>query len=65
VSGAVFAIYHSLHNAFGFPFSMFISCLWAVVYVVGRRSLTTSIISHGLVDLLGEPFLLMLVVASR
>lgn len=64
VAGAVFAIYHSLHNLSGFPYSLFIGCLWGLVYVVGKRSLTASIISHGMVNLLGEPFLLMMVVAS-
>ena len=67
ISGVCFAIYHSLHTvadgplvfAVVFAFSTILGAALAGIYVLGRRSLTPCIVAHGLINLLGEPFLLM------
>lgn len=66
ISGFCYAIYHSLQfltNPVTFIQSMAVSTLLggilAGIYVLGRRSLTPCILSHGLANLLGEPYILM------
>ena len=66
ISGFSFALYHSVHfiaNPLmfipGLVFSMFMGCILAWIFVLGKRSLTPCILCHGLINLLGEPYLLM------
>jgi membrane protease YdiL (CAAX protease family) len=65
VSGAGFALYHSLGN-FSLPSlipSFIFSALLAGLYVLGRRSLGPGIFAHGIVNVLGEPYLAMMILA--
>jgi membrane protease YdiL (CAAX protease family) len=65
VSGLGFALYHSLGN-FGLASlipSFIVSAIWASMYVLGKRSLTPSIISHGIVNFFGEPYLAMMILS--
>ncbi len=65
VSGLGFALYHSLGN-FGLASlipSFIVGAIWAVIYVLGKRSLTPSIISHGIVNFFGEPYLAMMILS--
>jgi membrane protease YdiL (CAAX protease family) len=39
--------------------------MWAGVYLISRRSLFAPMLSHALVNLLGEPFLLIFLIASH
>jgi membrane protease YdiL (CAAX protease family) len=66
ISGLCYAIYHSLQfltSPVQFIQSMAVSTLLGVIlagiYVLGGRSLTPCILSHGLANLLGEPYILM------
>jgi len=66
ISGFCYAIYHSLQfltSPVQFVQSMTVSTILggilAGIYVLGRRSLTPCILSHGLANLLGEPYILM------
>jgi len=66
VSGFCYALYHSLQfltSPVKFVQSMAVSALLgailAGIYVLGKRSLTPCILSHGLANLLGEPYILM------
>jgi membrane protease YdiL (CAAX protease family) len=66
ISGFCYAIYHSLQflaSPVQFVQSMTVSTLLGIIlagiYVLGRRSLTPCILSHGLANLLGEPYILM------
>ena len=66
ISGFCYAIYHSLQfltSPVTFVQSMAVSTLMggilAGIYVLGKRSLTPCILSHGLANLLGEPYILM------
>lgn len=72
ISGFCFGIYHSIHfitNPMmfipGLMFSMFMGCILAWIYILGNRSLTPCIICHGLLNLLGEPYLLMGAIAAQ
>ncbi len=64
--GACSALYHSLPglnlSAFAASFVLFSGL--ACIYVLGRRSLTPTIIGHGLINGLGDPYLLMLLLAA-
>jgi len=65
VSGVGFALYHSLGN-FGLASlipSFVVGAIWASIYVLGKRSLTPSIISHGIVNFFGEPYLAMMILS--
>ncbi len=65
VSGLGFALYHSLGN-FGLASlipSFIVGAIWAVIYVLGKRSLTPSIVSHGIVNFFGEPYLAMMILS--
>jgi membrane protease YdiL (CAAX protease family) len=64
-SGACSAVYHSLHNPtlVGFLPSFVLFTLHASLYVLGRRSLTPTVITHSLYHVLGEPYLLMMAMA--
>jgi membrane protease YdiL (CAAX protease family) len=65
VSSACSALYHGLQNFTleGILPSMFFFSALAGVFVLGRRSLTPSILAHGLINVFGEPYLLMMVMA--
>ena len=65
VAAGVFALYHSLHDLRSLPFSALLGLLWAGVYLAGGRSLAAPMLSHGLVNLLGEPYLLMFLIVSH
>ncbi|MBC8472147.1 MAG: CPBP family intramembrane metalloprotease [Planctomycetes bacterium] len=68
-SSLCFAIYHNLYFlivvfdpntfAFGMVFCFFMGCIFSGIYILGRRSLTPCIISHGLGNLIVEPFHIM------
>jgi membrane protease YdiL (CAAX protease family) len=64
-SGACSAVYHTLHNPtpLGFVPSFVLFSLHAGLYVVGRRSLTPTIVAHSIYHVFGEPYLLMMVLA--
>ena len=66
VSAFCFALYHSMLFVTkpimfvqGLVSSMFMGCLLAGLYILGKRSLIPCIICHALANLLGEPYLLM------
>ncbi len=65
-SAAATALYHSLPNPtlLGFLASFVLFGGLAGIYVLGRRSLTPVIAAHGIVNVLGEPYLLMLFLAA-
>jgi membrane protease YdiL (CAAX protease family) len=65
VSGLGFALYHSLGNFVLASFipSFIVGAMWALIYVLGKRSLTPSIISHGIVNFFGEPYLAMMILS--
>lgn len=65
VSAGVFGLYHALHDLRSLPFSALLGLLWAGVYLAGGRSLAAPMLSHGLVNLLGEPYLLMFLIVSH
>ncbi|MFC1604354.1 lysostaphin resistance A-like protein [Planctomycetota bacterium] len=68
-SSLCFAIYHSLYFlvvdfdpaafAFTMVFCIFMGCIFSGMYLLGRRSLTPCIVSHGLGNLIVEPFHIM------
>ncbi len=64
-SGACSAVYHSIHNPSwrGFLPSFVLFSLHASLYVAGKRSLTPVSIAHGMYNVLGEPYLLMMALA--
>jgi membrane protease YdiL (CAAX protease family) len=61
-SGACTALYHGLQNftLMGLLPSMVFFAALAGIYVLGKRSLTPSTIAHGLINVVGEPYLLMM-----
>ncbi len=65
-SAAATALYHSLPNPtlLGFLASFVLFAGLAAIYVLGRRSLTPVIAAHGVINVLGEPYLLMLFLAA-
>ena len=66
ISGFIFGFYHSLGNFSlqSFLPSVFFGLALAGLYILGKRSLTPSILAHGLINLLGEPFLVMSLLAG-
>lgn len=65
-SGACSAIYHSLQNPtlIGFLPSFVLFSMHAGLYVLGKRSLTPTIVAHGMYHVFGEPYLLMMAMAT-
>jgi len=69
VSSLCFATYHSLYFlvveyhpiffAYTMGWCIFMGCIFSGMYVLGRRSLTPSIVSHGLANLIVEPWHIM------
>jgi membrane protease YdiL (CAAX protease family) len=64
-SGACSAVYHSLQDPtlIGFLPSFVLFTLHAGLYVLGKRSLTPVIVAHGIYNVFGEPYLLMMAMA--
>jgi membrane protease YdiL (CAAX protease family) len=72
VSGFCFALYHSLQFlaspimfAQSLVFSALQGFILAGIYVMGQRSLTPCILCHSLINLLGEPYILMGAIAAQ
>ncbi len=65
-SGACSASYHSLQNLswVGFLPSFVLFSLHAGLYVLGKRSLTPTILAHGAYHVFGEPYLIMMILAT-
>jgi membrane protease YdiL (CAAX protease family) len=65
-SGICSASYHSLQNLswIGFLPACFLFSIHAGLYVLGRRSLTPTVLAHGAYHVFGEPYLLMMVLAT-
>jgi membrane protease YdiL (CAAX protease family) len=65
-SGACSALYHAFQNPtlIGYLPSFFLFSIHAGLYVLGKRSLTPVFIAHGIYNVLGEPYLLMLMLAA-
>ena len=65
-SGACSASYHSLQNPswVGFLPSFVLFSLHAGLYVLGRRSLTPTVVAHGAYHVFGEPYLIMMILAT-
>ena len=61
-SGACSALYHSLQNPTleGFLPSFVLFTAHAVLYVLGKRSLTPTVVAHSMYHVFGEPYLLMM-----
>lgn len=66
LSGACSAAYHSFHNLtwIGFIPSFVLFTLHAILYIVGQRSLTPSIVAHSMYHVLCAPYLLMFAMAQ-
>lgn len=65
-AGACSAVYHAFQNPTleGFLPSFFLFSLHAGLFVLGERSLTPVFIAHGICNVLGEPYLLMMMLAA-
>jgi hypothetical protein len=65
-SGACSAAYHTLQNPTpsGFFPSFILFSIHAGLYVLGKRSLTPTIVAHSMYHVFGEPYLLMMVLAT-
>jgi membrane protease YdiL (CAAX protease family) len=65
-SGICSAAYHTLQNPTpeGFIPSFVLFSVHAGLYVFGRRSLTPTIVAHSMYHVFGEPYLLMMVLAT-
>jgi membrane protease YdiL (CAAX protease family) len=65
-SGACSAVYHTLQDPtpLGFFPSFILFSMHAGLYVVGKRSLTPTIVAHSMYHVFGEPYLLMMVLVT-
>ena len=65
-SGACSAVYHALQNPtlLGFLPSFTLFSMHAALYIVGKRSLTPTIIAHSMYHGFGEPYLLMMAMTA-
>jgi membrane protease YdiL (CAAX protease family) len=65
-SGACSAVYHALQNptAEGFFPAFMLFSMHAGLYVLGRRSLTPTVVAHSMYHVFGEPYLLMMVLTT-
>jgi membrane protease YdiL (CAAX protease family) len=65
-SGACSAVYHALQNPTleGFLPACVLFSLHAGLYVLGRRSLTPTIMAHSMYHVFGEPYFLMMVMKT-
>ena len=64
-SGACSALYHSLNNLslMNFVPSFVLFTAMAGIFVLGKRSITSTAIGHSLIHVLGDPYLTMLILA--
>ncbi len=64
-SGTCSALYHSLHNftLMSLIPSFLLFSAMAGIYVLGKRSITSTAIGHSMIHILGDPFLTMLILA--
>ena len=62
VSGVSFGIIHIGFDFLGVLLTFIMGIIMATVYVIGKRSLTPSIISHALINIIVEPWLLLFIV---
>ncbi|AGK96825.1 CPBP family intramembrane glutamic endopeptidase [Clostridium pasteurianum] len=62
ISGLAFALIHIGFNITGVIITFIMGMVLSVIYIVGRRSLTPSLISHMLINILIEPWLLMFII---
>jgi membrane protease YdiL (CAAX protease family) len=64
-SGACSGVYHSFQDfsLMGFLPSCVLFTLHAGLYVLGKRSLTPVVVAHGIYNVFGEPYLLMMAMA--
>ncbi len=65
-SGACSALYHSLHNLSLMSFfpSFILFTAFAGIFVLGKRSITSTAIGHSLIHVLGDPYLTMLILVT-
>ncbi len=65
-SGASSALYHSLHNfsLMSFLPSLILFTSMAGIFVLGKRSITSTAVGHSLIHILGDPYLTMLILAT-
>ncbi len=65
-SGASSALYHSLHNfsLMSFLPSLILFTSMAGIFVLGKRSITSTAIGHSLIHIVGDPYLTMLILAT-
>jgi membrane protease YdiL (CAAX protease family) len=65
-SGGCSALYHAFQNPtlIGYLPSFILFSLHAGLYVLGKRSLTPVFVAHGIYNVLGEPYLLMMMIAA-
>ena len=65
-SGTCSALYHSLHNfsLMSFLPSLILFTCFAGIFVLGKRSITSTAIGHSLIHILGDPYLTMLILAT-
>ena len=62
ISGLAFALIHIGFNITGIIITFIMGMALAVIYIVGRRSLTPVIISHVIINILIEPWLLLFII---
>lgn len=62
VSGVSFGIIHVGFDLIGVLLTFIMGVVMATAYVVGRRSLTPSIVSHALINVIIEPWLLLFII---
>ena len=62
VSGASFAIIHVGFDIVGILLTFIMGMVMATAYAIGKRSLTPSLISHALINIIIEPWLLLFII---
>ncbi len=62
VSGVAFAVIHVGFDLAGMVITLVMGLVLATVYIIGKRSLTPSIISHVAINVLVEPWLLLFII---
>jgi membrane protease YdiL (CAAX protease family) len=62
VSGASFAIIHVGFDSIGILLTFLMGMVMATAFVIGKRSLTPSLISHVLINIVIEPWLLLFII---
>ncbi len=62
VSGVSFGIIHIGFDFIGILLTFIMGIVMATAYIIGKRSLTPSIISHALINIIIEPWLLLFII---